>query len=320
MADIAGAEKTRALDLDLRRRAAAVIPGGMFGHMSVNRLPDAYPQFYERRKGRRLWDVDGNEYVDFMCSYGPIDPRLRAPGGGGGGAAQAAIGDCRTAPAACMVELAELLVERCAHADWAIFAKNGTDATTTADDRPRAQTGRSKILVATGAYHGAAPWCTLRPAASRRRSGRNSITTPTTTSRASSARSPRPVTTSPAIIASPFRHDAGFDQETSIPRSRAVARAVRRPRCRARSSTRSAPGFRLNHGGSWEPLGVEPDLSAWSKGIANGYPTRRGAREGRDPRRRASRSSSPARSGARRCRWRRRWRRSMPCATRTRSR
>ena len=46
------------------------------------------------------------------------------------------------------------------HADWAILAKNGTDATTMCCTIARAQTGRSKILVAKGAYHGAAPWCT----------------------------------------------------------------------------------------------------------------------------------------------------------------
>ena len=78
MTDIAGQEKLRTLDLDLRRRAAEVIPGGMYGHMSVNRLPDAYPQFYERSEGTRVWDVDGNEYVDFMCSFGPMILGLQA--------------------------------------------------------------------------------------------------------------------------------------------------------------------------------------------------------------------------------------------------
>ena len=68
------------------------------------------------------------------------------------------------APGPVMVDLAELLVQTVRHADWAIFAKNGTDATTMCCTIARAQTGRSKILVAKGAYHGAAPWCTPRPA------------------------------------------------------------------------------------------------------------------------------------------------------------
>jgi len=72
MTDIASHEKVRTADQNLRRRAAAVIPGGMYGHMTVGRLPAAFPQFWERSKGTHVWDVDGNEYVDFMCSFGPM--------------------------------------------------------------------------------------------------------------------------------------------------------------------------------------------------------------------------------------------------------
>ena len=43
----------------------------MDGHLSVNRLPATYPQYYARGEGARVWDVDGNEYVDLMCSFGP---------------------------------------------------------------------------------------------------------------------------------------------------------------------------------------------------------------------------------------------------------
>ena len=58
------------------------------------------------------------------------------------------------------MELAELLVGTVAHADWAMFSKNGTDATTTCVTLARAGHGRRKVLVARGAYHGAVPWCT----------------------------------------------------------------------------------------------------------------------------------------------------------------
>ena len=56
----------------LRARAAAVIPGGMYGHLSAERMPPDYPQFFARAEGAHIWDVDGNEYVDFMCSFGPV--------------------------------------------------------------------------------------------------------------------------------------------------------------------------------------------------------------------------------------------------------
>ena len=59
------------VDHALRARASQVIPGGMWGHMSTRYLGEAYPQFFERAEGCRLWDVDGNEYVDLMCSWGP---------------------------------------------------------------------------------------------------------------------------------------------------------------------------------------------------------------------------------------------------------
>jgi len=59
-------------DAELRARARAVIPGGMYGHQSARSLPDGFPQFLTHGEGARIWDVDGNEYVDFMCSYGPI--------------------------------------------------------------------------------------------------------------------------------------------------------------------------------------------------------------------------------------------------------
>src|SRR3984885_8161187 len=149
-------------DRQLRERAAAVIPGGMYGHQAAPGA--AYPQFMRGGRGARIWDVDGNEYVDLMCSYGPVVLGHQHPKVEAAAARQAATGDCMNAPGPVMVDLAELLTQTVRHADWAILAKNGTDATTMCCTIARAQTGRSKILVATGAYHGAAPWCTPRPA------------------------------------------------------------------------------------------------------------------------------------------------------------
>ena len=58
-------------DHALRERAARVIPGGMYGHQSVNSLPAGYPQFFSRAEGAYLWDADGNRLLDLMCAYGP---------------------------------------------------------------------------------------------------------------------------------------------------------------------------------------------------------------------------------------------------------
>src|SRR3954453_22504414 len=273
MSDIASREKVHALDLDLRRRATAVIPGGMYGHMSVNYLPDAYPQFYERSEGTRVWDVDGNEYVDFMCSFGPMILGYKHPGVEGAAAAQAAKGNTQPGPAACMVDLGELLIERVAHADWAMFAKNGTDATTIALMVARGETGRNKVLAAKGAYHGSAPWATIKMdgvAPEERANLRYyEYNDAASVERAIEEAGDGNVA---AIITSPFKHDAGFDQEIADP---AFARRLREL-CDELGAAlvidEVRAGFRLHHGGSWEPFGVEPDLSAWSKAIANGYP------------------------------------------------
>jgi glutamate-1-semialdehyde 2,1-aminomutase len=147
------------LDRSLRERARKVVPGGMWGHMNAVALPEGYPQFFSRGEGSRLWDVDGNEYVDLMCSWGPVILGHHHPEVDEAAQKQLALGDCLNGPSASMVELAELLVELVPHANWAQFQKNGTDATTTAATIARAGTRRRKILVARGAYHGAVPWC-----------------------------------------------------------------------------------------------------------------------------------------------------------------
>ena len=72
-------------------------------------------------------------------------------------------GDCLNGPTERMVELAERLVGLVTHADWALFSKNGTDATTTCVTLARGATGKRKILLASGAYHGAVPWCSPYP-------------------------------------------------------------------------------------------------------------------------------------------------------------
>src|SRR5260370_1353556 len=149
-------------DQQLRERARDVTPGVMYGHQAVPGA--AYPQFMRGGRGARVWDADGHEYVDLMCSYGPVVLGHQHPAVEAAAAEQAKQGDCQNGPGPVRVALAELLVTTVKHADWAMFAKNGTDATTMCATIARAQTGRKTILVATGAYHGAAPWCTPRPA------------------------------------------------------------------------------------------------------------------------------------------------------------
>jgi len=264
--------RPRAADTALRRRAAAVIPGGMYGHQAAGPLPPEYPQFLRAGLGARVWDVDGNEYVDLMCSYGPVVLGHRHPAVERAVQAQAELGDCQNGPGPVMVELAELLVGTVRHADWAMFAKNGTDATTMCCTIARARTGRRRILVARGAYHGAAPWCTPRPAGVTRedRANLGYYTYNDLTSVQDAAAEAGDDLA--GIVVSPFRHDAGYDQELVDP---SFARGLRELCTQAGAALILDDvrcGFRLHLGSSWEPIGVHPDLSAWSKAIANGYP------------------------------------------------
>jgi len=158
------------------------------------------------------------------------------------------------------------------HADWAMFAKNGTDATTLAVSIARAATGRRKVLVARGAYHGSAPWCTPRPAGTTPEDRAHLVPfvyndLPSVETAADQAGSDLA-----AILVSAFRHDARFDQEECDPAFARGVRALCDRRGAALILDDVRAGFRLHLGGSWEPLGVRPDLSAYSKAIANGYP------------------------------------------------
>lgn len=259
----------RLLDADLRERARRVIPGGMYGHLNMETLPAEYPQFFARGQGARVVDVDGREFVDLMCSWGPVLLGHHHPEVDEAVARQTALGDCLNGPSPTMVELAERLTGVVSHADWAMFQKNGTDATTLCCTIARAATGRSKILVATGAYHGAAPWCTPVEAgttyedrANLRRYTYNDLQSVVDVFGDDVA----------GILVSPFRHDAGYDQELVDPTFAEGLRNLCDRSGAALILDDVRCGFRLNFGGSWEPLGVEPDLSAWSKSIANGYP------------------------------------------------
>ncbi len=61
------------------------MPGGVYGHQNGAALGDGHPRFLARGERSRVWDVDGNEYVDWMCAYGPMILGYRPPGGRGGG-------------------------------------------------------------------------------------------------------------------------------------------------------------------------------------------------------------------------------------------
>ena len=272
MSEAAAPARVNSADTALRARARRVIPGGQWGHLDAARLPEGYPQYFARAEGCRLHDVDGRSFVDMMCSWGPIVLGHGHPLVERAAREQAARGDCMNGPAPVLVELAELVVELVPHADWCIFGKNGTDATTTCVTVARAGTGRRKVLVARGAYHGAVPWCspsvagvTAEDRAHLVPFGFNDLGSVQAAAEAAGG-------DLAAVLVSAFRHDMGLAQEMPTPEFAQGVRAVCEATGAALILDDVRAGFRLHLGGSWEPLGVQPDLAAWSKAIANGHP------------------------------------------------
>src|SRR4029077_286949 len=145
--------------LELDERAAKALPRGVAGHFSPQVNWPGSPHFIARAEGSRIWDVDGNEYIDLMCAWGPIVIGYQHPEVEEAAPRQHAMVDCGPGAAPVMVDLAEKLVPMIDDGAWALFAKNGADVTTLSVTLARAHTEKRAVLVANGAYHGALPWC-----------------------------------------------------------------------------------------------------------------------------------------------------------------
>ena len=258
-------------DHELRERAQAVIPGGMYGHQSVGMLPDDYPQFFSKAKGARLWDADGNEMIDMMCAYGPNlfgygDAEINAAY-----VSQMERGDTLTGPTELMVELAERFTAMVTHADWAMFCKNGTDATSMAMVVARAHTRKKVLVMAKGAYHGAAPWCTPRPHGTTPEDRAHQIFCTYNDVASLEAAVAAAGDELAAIIAAPLKHDTFVDQ--ILPEAAYARRA--RELCDQTGALLIVDdvraGLRVARDCSWSTVGVQPDLSTWGKCFANGH-------------------------------------------------
>ncbi len=265
------AKSNLSVDATLRERAQRVIPGGLWGHLDASRLPEGYPQYFTRAEGCRLQDADGREFIDFMCSWGPVILGHQHKGVAAAVQAHTDMGDCMNGPAPVLVELAELVVDMVPHADWCIFGKNGTDATTGCVTIARAATGRRKVLVAKGAYHGAVPWCSPSIAGVTAEDRAHLIHYEYNDIASLEAAVEQAGGDLAAILVSAFKHDMGLRQVLPTQAFADRVRALCDETGAALILDDVRAGFRLHLGGSWEALGVRPDLAAWSKAIANGH-------------------------------------------------
>ncbi len=137
----------------LFEQAQLVMPGGVNSPVRACRSVGTYPRFLEKGLGSHVWDVDGNEYIDLICSWGPLilghcEPHVEE-------AVRESIsrGLSFGAPTAIEVEMAKLVC-RMTGVEMVRMVNSGTEAVMSALRLARGATGRSKIIKFAGCYHG----------------------------------------------------------------------------------------------------------------------------------------------------------------------
>jgi len=135
-------------------RAVQVIPGGVNSPVRAFRAVGGKPPFIQRGNGSRIWDVDGNEYIDYIGSWGPLIFGHRPPE-----IVQALnevleIGTSFGAPTEREVEIAELITKLVPSVEKVRLVNSGTEATLSAIRLARGFTGRDRIVKFDGCYHG----------------------------------------------------------------------------------------------------------------------------------------------------------------------
>ncbi len=247
------------------------MPAGVYGHLSTARSPEGTPQFIVEADGAHIVDVDGNRYLDVMCGFGTNLLGYRHPDIDRAFTTQLGAADAMTGASPLSVELAEGYCTQVAHADWALFCKNGGDATSIALLTARAHRNRTKVLVAAGSYHGASTWSTPVPAGTlpvERGHFLPFAYNDPDSLRAAAAEAGDELA---GIFVTPFRHDLGVPQELPDPDFARTARELCDEHDALLVLDDVRAGFRLARESSWHHLGVEPDVSCWGKSLANGH-------------------------------------------------
>ncbi|MDX6584059.1 MAG: glutamate-semialdehyde -aminomutase [Solirubrobacterales bacterium] len=154
MADTGSRLDTRTSEV-IYARAVGLLPGGVNSPVRAMRsIGREYPIFIDRGEGFELIDVDGNRYVDWVCSWGPLILGHADPDVVAAVSEAAARGTSYGAPTEGEVELAAEVCERFSSVEMVRMVNSGTEATMSAIRLARAATGREKLVKFAGAYHG----------------------------------------------------------------------------------------------------------------------------------------------------------------------
>jgi glutamate-1-semialdehyde 2,1-aminomutase len=143
-------EKSRVLF----EKAKKYIPGGVNSPVRAGQAVGIDPPFISKANGCVIWDVDGNEYVDYVCSWGPMILGHAHPEIVNALEERVKLGTSYGAPTELEVEMADIIVEMVPSIEMVRMVNSGTEATMSAIRLARGYTGREKIIKFDGCYHG----------------------------------------------------------------------------------------------------------------------------------------------------------------------
>jgi glutamate-1-semialdehyde aminotransferase len=256
---------------ELYAEAQELIPGGMMGiRRPYNFVPGEYPIFFESGQGGRVRDVDGNEYIDMLCAYGPIIIGHREPE-----IDKAVIeriesqGFCMSLPQEAQVELARRLREIIPSCEKSVLLKTGSDATTAAVRVARAYTGRTKILRC--GYHGWHDWCVEVKGGIPSKLYEDVIEFAYNDLEEVEATMRTHGEDVAAVMVTPVGHPLAHEVQMPSPGYLEGLKQVAQRHEAILIFDEIRSGFRVNMGGAQQEFGVTPDVSVFGKAMANGY-------------------------------------------------
>lgn len=267
---------------DLFDRAKRVLPGGVNSPVRAFRAVGGAPFFVAHAHGSSLVDVDSEEYVDYVCSWGALILGHAHPGVLEAVRAAAERGWTYGTPCEAEVDLAEEVRRRMPSLEMMRFVNSGTEATMAAVRLARAATGRDIIVKFEGCYHGHADGFLVKAGSGVATLGLPdspgvpaSVADLTLTAPFNDARSVADLFREhadriAAVIVEPYVGNAGFIAPESD------FHPALRSLCDRHGSLlifdEVMTGFRVAAGGAQERLGVKPDLTTLGKIVGGGFP------------------------------------------------
>ncbi len=257
--------------LELFEEAKKFVPGGVLGARKPSDfIVGEYPIFLESGKGCRLTDVDGNEYIDFLCGYGPIILGYREEEVDEAVARQIREkGFCFTLTQRYQNDLAKKLTELIPCSERGIFLKTGSDATTASIRIARAYTNRIKVMRC--GYHGWHDWCVEMKGGIHQTFYEDVYEFRYNDLSQIEDLMKQHGDQTAAIMMTPFGHPLHQRMEEPRPGFLEGVREIATRYGAVLVFDEIRTCFRLRMGGAQELYGVIPDLTVLGKGMANGY-------------------------------------------------